>query len=396
MNGNQAQPGRGLTRRELLGSGALLGMSAFAGSSLLAACSSDSSSSGKLTQAAYSDGTHGTVRYLCWEQFADKSFTGDFNSQVGAVKPTYYGSFDEMFGKLRAGGGSSYDACTTASDIIQPLADADELAPIDVASLPNYGKLRQQLQTSDLWNVGGSQYAIPLDWGSTVILVNTKTVGEQSDVLPFDMLFDPKFRGRAACMDDLSVLYTMGVYRGVEKFWDMSDDELADLQSFLVENFLPNVRKFAVTFADEANLFANGEVDIAWGWTGVIRAELLRIDADYVTEHVIQPAMPWYVDTISPIAGSDNLDAVAAWINYNLDPKVAAQRFTVTGLPCVVPDAAQYLTTSQQQQSYLTAAQESFWTELDQNLQWQPVPRRSLYQQVWNSVKSGIKEFSPS
>jgi len=385
-----------MTRRDLLGSGALLGLSAVVGPSLLAGCSSDSSSSGKVAQAAYTDGVHDSVRYLCWEQFADKSFTSDFNAQVGAVKPTYYGSFDEMFGKLRAGGGSSYDACTTASDIIQPLADANELAPIDVASLPNYGKLRQQLQTSDLWNVGSSQYAIPLDWGSTVILVNTKTVGEQADVLPFDMLFDPKFQGRAACMDDLSVLYTMGVYRGVEKFWDMSDEELADLQSFLVENFLPNVRKFAVTFADEANLFANDEVDIAWGWTGVIRAELLRIDASYVTEHVIQPAMPWYVDTISPIADSDHLDAVAAWINYNLDPKVAAQRFAVTGLPCVVPEAAQYLTDAQQQQSYLTAAQESFWTDLDPNLQWHPVPRRSLYQQVWNSVKSGIKEFSPS
>jgi spermidine/putrescine transport system substrate-binding protein len=396
MNVNETREDRGLTRRGLLGSGALMGLSAIVGPSLLAGCGSSGSASGKAAAATYTDGVHDSVRYLCWEQFADKSFTSGFKAQVGSVVPTYYGSFDEMFGKLRAGGGGSYDACTTASDIIQPLADAKDLAPIDVNSLPNYDKLRKQLRSSALWNVGNGQYAVPLDWGSTVILVNTKTLGQQQDVLPFDMLFDPKFRGRAACMDDLSVLYTMGVYRGVDKFWDMSDHELADLQAFLVENFLPNVRKFATTFADEANLFANGEVDIAWGWTGVIRAELLKIGAGYVTEHVIRPSMPWYVDTISAVADSSHLKAVAAWVNYNLDPKVAAKRFSITGLPCVVPKAAQYLNAAQQQQSYLTAAQESFWSELDPNLQWHPVPRRSLYQQVWNSVKSGIKQFSAS
>jgi spermidine/putrescine-binding protein len=195
-------------------------------------------------------------------------------------------------------------------------------------------------------------------------------------------------------MDDLSVLYTAGVYLGHPQFWDMTDEELADVQKFLVEKFLPNVRKFAATFADEANLFGNKEIVIAWGWTGVIRAALQAINIDYVTEHVITPAMPWYVDTISAVADSPNLAAVNAWIDYNLLPDVAAKRFALQGLPAVEPDAAQYMTAEQQAASYLTPEKEAFWSQLDPNLQWHPVPRRALYQQVWNSVKAGISEFS--
>lgn len=341
-----------------------------------------------------SDTPGGSVRLLSWELFADDSFTTAFeeNAKVDVV-PTYFGSFDEMFGKLRSGGGKSYDAVATASDVIVPLAEGGALAPIDVSSLPHYNELRPQLRQAEMWQYQGKQYAIPLDWGSTVFLVNTKKLGEQPGTLPYEMLFDPSLRGRVTSMDDISVLYTTAVYMGHKNYWDLTNEQLTDVQGLLVDKFVPNVRKFAATFADEANLFANNEVDLAWGWTGVIRAELLNVNAAHVTEHIVEPAMPWYVDTLSAVAGSPNLDAVAAWADYNLRPDVAAKRFELMGLPTVVPGAAQHLDDQMQERSYLKEGQKSFWEGLNPDLQWHPVPRRALYQEVWNSVKTGEKKF---
>ena len=334
------------------------------------------------------------VRLLTWELYADPSFTKAFERKYAPVSPTYFGSFDEMFGKLRAGGGSSYDAVMTASDVAIPLAQVGELAPIDTSAMVNYNNIRPQLRHSDLWNYKGKQYAVPLDWGSTVILADTARLGPLPDTLPFSMLLDKEFRRAVGVMDDLSVIYTAAIYLGYPTFWNLSNTQLADVQKFLVSKLLPNVVKFAVTFADEADLFGTKEIAIAWGWTGVILSELLLDHIDYVTEHVITPAMPWYVDTISAVADSPNLAAVQDWINYNLLPQVAARRFDLMALPSVVPAAAKYLTPAEQKQSYLTLAQASFWKDLDPNLQWHPVPRRALYQQVWNSVKAGISQFS--
>lgn len=359
-----------------------------AGGSVLQACGSQEPA--QSAGVKFTDTASGDVKYLCWEGYADQSFVGDY--QGPKIVPSYYGSFDEMFGKLRSGGGAAYDAVTTASDIVIPLAKAGNLAPIDVSSMPNYKNLRPQLQKSEMWMHNGEQYAVPIDWGSTVFLVNDQTLGKMDETLPFELLFDPKLRNRVTAMDDLSVIYTAAVYLGYKKFWDLTDQELAEVQKLLVDKLLPNVRKFSLTFADQANLFANKEVDLAWGWTGVIKAALLAVNADYVSEHQITPTMPWYVDTISAVAKTDNPEGVAHWINYNLDAKVSAARYKIMGLPTIIPSAAEHLTPDEQKLSYLTPDRESMWSNLDPDLQWHPVQRRSKYQDVWNSVKSGIRE----
>lgn len=386
---NRTEPQR-LSRRSVL-----TAMAGFAGAvaaaPLLQGCSSGASKPSS-PAVAYAADSSGDIRYLCWEGYADQSFVAPYKG--GTINPTYFGSLDEMFGKLRSGGGTAFDAVTTASDVVIPLAKAGLLAPIDVGSIPNYANLRPELSKSDLWNFEGKQYAVPVDWGSTVLLANTRTLGALEPTASFETLFDPKLKGRVTAMDDLSVIYTTAVYMGYPEFWALTDEQLAEVQKLLVDKLLPNVRKFSSTFADQANLFANKEVDLAWGWTGVIEKALQAVNVDYVTEHQITPAMPWYVDTISAVAGTKNAGGVGNWINYNLDPKVSALRFQVNGLPTVVPKAAEFLSPADQQLSYLTPSTSALWTNLDQKLQWRPVDRRSTYQQVWNSVKSGIREFS--
>jgi spermidine/putrescine-binding protein len=371
---------RHFLRTGLTGGAFLIGGGA---SALLAACQA------RTAEDVAGGKVEGEVRFLTWEAFDDPSFTADFESEFAPVNATYFGSFDEMFGKIKSGGGNAYDIVMTASDVVLPLVDAGDLAPFDESKLTNYGNLREQFQHSPQHMKDGELYAVPADWGSTVLLVDTNELGEQPTVLPYDMLFDPELRGRVATMDDQAVLWTTAVYLGHNEFWDLSDEQLDDIQAFLIDKLVPNVRKFATTFADEANLFANQEVALAWGWTGVIRAELAAVGADHVTEHNIEPSMPWYVDTYSLVADSPNIEAAHAWVNYNLRPDVSGQRFSALGLPAVVPEAAEHMSPEEASLSYLD--QPEFWESLDVTLEWKPIRRRDRYQEVWNSVKAGAQ-----
>lgn len=381
-----------ITRREFVRSTA--GMAALAaGGSLLAACGGREGPAAAPKIATYTDKPGGDVRYICWESFAPDGIVEPYEKLGPRVLLTYMGSIDEMYGKLRASGGSAYDCVNSTSDVVIPMAKAGLIAPIDVDSLPNYKGVRPQLARSDLWEHEGRQYAIPLNWGSTVLLANTRRLGQLPETVPYDMFFDPQFRGRVTTMDDLSVLFATAIYLGYRQYWELTDQQLTDVQLLLIDKLLPNIRKFSTSFADEAILFANDEIDVAWGWTGVIRQSLASAGVSHVTEHLLTPAMPWYVDCISAVAASPNLGTVAHWMNYNLDPQVAALRFRASALPTIVPGAAAFLTPEEQAISYLTPDREAFWNNLDPELQWHPVPRRNLYQAVWNSVKSGTRQF---
>lgn len=381
-----------LTRRGFLRSTGTVAALA-AGGPLLTACGGTDKGKTLPTSAIYTPTPSGEVRYICWESFAPASITAPYEKFGARVALTFMGSIDEMYGKLRASGGVGYDAVNSTSDVVIPMAQAGLIAPIDTSSMPNYQNVRAQLTRSDLWEYNGKPYAVPLDWGSTVLLANTRRLGPLPDVVPYDMFLDPQFRGRITTMDDLSVIFATAAYMGYKQYWALTNQQLTDVQLLLIDKLLPNVRKFSSTFADEANLFANDEVDVAWGWTGAIRQALLASNVTHVTEHVLTPGMPWYVDCISAVAKSENLGTVAHWMDYNFIPEVAANRFKANALPTVVPAAASFLSPEQQIASYLTPDRESFWTNLDPELQWHPVARRSLYQAVWNSVKAGTRQF---
>jgi putative spermidine/putrescine transport system substrate-binding protein/spermidine/putrescine transport system substrate-binding protein len=381
-----------MTRRGFLRSTGTVAALA-AGGPLLTACGGTDKGKAPPTSAIYTPTPSGEVRYICWESFAPKTIVAPYEELGARIVMTFMGSIDEMYGKLRASGGAGYDAVNSTSDVVIPMAQAGLIAPIDTSSMPNYKNVRPQLARSHLWEFNGKTYAVPVDWGSTVLLANSRRLGKLADVVPYDMFLDPQFRGRVTTMDDLSVIFATAAYMGYKQYWALTDQQLSDVQALLIDKLLPNVRKFSSTFADEANLFANDEVDVAWGWTGAIRQALLAANVTHVSEHVITPDMPWYVDCISAVAKSDNLGTVANWMDYNMIPEVAANRFKANALPTVVPAAVAFLTPEQQSASYLTPDRESFWAKLDPEMQWHPVPRRSLYQSVWNSVKAGTRQF---
>jgi spermidine/putrescine transport system substrate-binding protein len=120
------------------------------------------------------------------------------------VKPTYYGSMEEMLAKLSAGA-KGYDVMGPANYGITPLAKMNLLQPLDHAKLPNLSNIEPKfLNTS---NDPGNRYSVPYDFSVTLVGYNENKLKELGlDPTSWAIVFDPKvlarIKGKVTVLDD--------------------------------------------------------------------------------------------------------------------------------------------------------------------------------------------------
>src|SRR4051812_30470422 len=89
------------------------------------------------------------LRIIGWEGYMDDSFTAEFTKRTGyKIEHTYCGSSDEMFAKIKAGGGDAYDVVTASGDLTRKLFEAEMLNKVDLSKVPNYAKLPKLFQNA--------------------------------------------------------------------------------------------------------------------------------------------------------------------------------------------------------------------------------------------------------
>src|SRR5262245_56159592 len=82
------------------------------------------------------------LRIIGWEGYMDASFTKAFEEKHHCkIVATYAGSSDEMYAKIKAGGGKTYDMVTASGDLTRRLFDSDLLEKVDLDKVPNHKHL---------------------------------------------------------------------------------------------------------------------------------------------------------------------------------------------------------------------------------------------------------------
>src|SRR5690606_23271662 len=90
------------------------------------------------------------------------------------VELTVFGSNEEMYAKLTAGG-TGWDVFVPTNYTIQNYVDADLIDPIDVAQVPNFDPAAlSDPRMSEPGTIGGKLYALHKSWGTTGFVQNTK------------------------------------------------------------------------------------------------------------------------------------------------------------------------------------------------------------------------------
>ncbi len=289
------------------------------------------------------------LKIYSWSDYVDPQTVTDFEQQH-QVKITYnfYDSDEMLEGKVLSGK-SGYDLTSPSNSFVGRQIGAGAYQKIDKSLIPNYRhinpKLLELMQNVD----PGNAYAVPFFWGTNTFAINTERVAKAlgTDALPdnqWDLVFNPEYTAKLkSCgisyLDSAAEMYPMAL-NYLKRPTNSSAE--ADLQAAtdLLKANRPNIKRFSSS--GYINDLARGDVCVAVGWGGDLNIAKRRVQ-EATGKDPIKVMMPKegvgiWVDSWTIPADAANVLNAHRYINWQLEPKVAAQNGNfVTFAPASLP-----------------------------------------------------------
>src|ERR1700756_1055565 len=326
-----------------------------------------------------------SLNLLVWEGYADPSFVKGFEDQCKCkISASYMGSSDELVAKLRGGSASNYDVISPSSDVATMISSAGLAAPLDLSKIPSYSQLSPKLTSLPLVHVNGKVYGVPFTWGPNPLIYDTSAFARAPD--SWNVMWDPKYRGKISVWDDLSTVYMAAQILGYDKpdpghLYNLTDAELDAVKKKLLE-LKPNIRKMWSTGGELTNLFQNHEVVAARGWP-LMTNQLRKINFP-VGETIPKENTPGWIDHLMITSASENRELAGKFLAYMINAQTQKKVTDVTGYTPANPQAAQFMTPDERKNLHLDDV-DSYQKRI---YFWQNVPRRAKYNEIWNEVKA--------
>jgi spermidine/putrescine-binding protein len=326
-----------------------------------------------------------SLNLLVWEGYADPSFVKGFEDQCKCkISASYMGSSDELVAKLRGGSASNYDVISPSSDVATMISSAGLAAPLDLSKIPSYSQLSPKLTSLPLVHVNGKVYGVPFTWGPNPLIYDTSAFARAPD--SWNVMWDPKYRGKISVWDDLSTVYMAAQVLGYDKpdpsqLYNLSDEQLEAVKKKLLE-LKPNIRKMWSTGGELTNLFQNHEVVIAMGWP-LNTADLKKANFP-AGETIPKENTTGWIDHLMITSGSENKELAHKFLEYMVEAKTQKLVTDKTHYVPANPQAGQFMTADEVNVLHLNDV-DSYQKRI---YFWQNVPRRAKYNEIWNEVKA--------
>jgi len=325
-----------------------------------------------------------TLNLLVWEGYADPSFVKGFEDQYHCrVSASYMGTSDELVAKLRGGSAGNYDVISPSSDVATSIAANGLAVALDLSKIPTYTQLSPQLTSLPLVKDKGNTYGVPFMWGPNPLLYDTTAFAKAPE--SWNVMWDPKLRGKISVWDDLSTVYMAAQVLGYDnppsQLYNLTDEQLEAVKKKLLE-LKPNIRKMWSTGGELTNLFQNHEVTTAMGWP--LMTNQLKKDRFPIGETIPKENTTGWIDHLMITSGSENKELAYKFLEYMVQAKTQKMVSDVTHYTPANPQASQFMSADERSSLHLD--------DVD-NYQkhiyfWQNVPRRAKYNEIWNEVKA--------
>lgn len=307
------------------------------------------------------------VRVYNWSDYIDESLLKKFTEETGIQ--VIYDVFDsnEVLETKLLAGKSGYDVVVPTGYFLERQIQAGVFLKLDYSQMPNAANLWDLIKDRTAKYDPGNEYSINYMWGTTGIGINVAKVrdvlGEDAPVNSLSMVFDPanmeKLASCGVMMLDApnEVIPAALLYIGEEP--DSKDPEVIAKAEAVLTAVQPYITKFHSS--EYINALANGDICVAFGWSGdILQARDRAAEADNGVEvayHIPKEgALMWFdqmaipADAPNPKAGMKFLDfimdaqnaAVASNFVYYANGNKASQEFLnedVIGDPAIYPDA---------------------------------------------------------
>lgn len=276
-------------------------------------------------QLANKHGSKGadTITVYNWGEYIDPDLIKQFEQQEG-MKVIYetFDSNEGMMGKIEQGG-TSYDITMPSEYAVQMMEERDLLLPLDFSKVPNVKHLDPYFM--DLPFDPKNMYSLPYFWGTVGIAFNPSLLKGQT-FEHWDSLWDASLRQQVIIVDSAREVLGVSLNSLGYSLNSRSLQELKEATDKL-ETLSPNVK--AVIGDEVTQLMINNEAAVALTWSGQA-ADMLseNENIDYIVPE--EGSNLWFDNIVIPRTAA-NVEGAYKFINFLLDPEVAAQNADYVG-----------------------------------------------------------------
>jgi putrescine transport system substrate-binding protein len=288
-----------------------------------------------ITAAALALGTAAAsaeeVRVYNWSDYIDEGLLKKFEQKTGLN--LVYDVFDsnEVLETKMLAGGSGYDVVVPSGTFLQRQITAGAFQKLDNSKLSNrkhmWDVIEKRTETYD----PGGKYSINYMWGTTGIGVNvgkvTEALGEDAPINSLDLLFKPaNMEKLAECgvhFLDAPTEMIPAALAWLGENPDSQDPEVLQKAEPVLAAVRPYVQKFHSS--EYINGLANGDICVAFGWSGdILQARDRADEADNNVEIAYnapqEGALMWFDQMAIPV-DAPNPEGAHVFLNFIMDPE---------------------------------------------------------------------------
>ncbi len=271
----------------------------------------------------------GTLVYYNWVDYVNPKTYPAFTKQTGVeVQKDFYKSNEELQAKLQ-GGARGFDLIVPTGYMVQILAEADLLEPIDHDRLPTVAKNLDPKFTGLPYDPDG-RFSVPKDWGTTGFMYRTDLVQERPVAWrDFVELTKGAYSGKVTILDGIpEVIGSIAIMLG----YDYNTEDEAELEEVKRELIALKPHLQAITSTTYKQALSTGRAVMAIGWNGDAAAVAAKKPLEYV---VPDEGAEFWVDAYAIPVGAKNPGAAHAWIDFVYAPENNATEteYTYYGSP---------------------------------------------------------------
>ncbi|MGB3237064.1 MAG: spermidine/putrescine ABC transporter substrate-binding protein [Geitlerinemataceae cyanobacterium] len=264
--------------------------------------------------------TAADVLYIyTWAGYTDSDLLDRFTQETGIrAIADVFSSNEEMLAKLQAGAGGAYSIIYPSDYMVLKMRDRDLLTELDHSQIVGLDRLYSRFQNPQY--DPGDRYSIPVSWGTTGLIYNAKVLNPS----PTDWLYlwenQDKIYKRMTLLNDPRE--TIGaVLRMLGYSYNSKDPKAIERAYQKLEELKPAI----ASFDSDAwrSQMITGDLKIAMCYSSDAN-EVIPENEDLRYVLPTSGSSLW-MDTLVIPAAAPNPDAAYAWINFMLQPEIAAE-----------------------------------------------------------------------
>lgn len=272
------------------------------------------------------------LRLITWGGYAPDEVVAQFEQETGIDVKVTLSNNEDMISKLRATGGAGFDLAQPSQDrIVGVQRQFNIYKPIDYSRIDSNNLQPAMVKaTQRATELDDQYYGVPSVWGTSGLIVHDSVADTVSD---YTDLCDPAVAGAVSYRLKRPTLIGFAFALGLDPF--EAYNRPAEYESIMaqVEDTLidckANVKTYWTGGDQLLALLRTGEVKAAMAWD----AGGWKLNAENPDIRFVAPesgALGW-IDTFAIPRRSENESAAYRWINFVMQPEIAAKITNASG-----------------------------------------------------------------